>query len=395
MRAGGFESPARFRTLPFPADSKPPSPLQNRCQKQLVYFRHARIHHAVGLTLRSFILLALVMVSMSSAWAAPLKVPAVTNNAVAFIESKGQPMAYSFGGLGPGKTWRDVTARAFAINLRTGRKTALPPLPDGVGRLASTAVAVRGQILIFGGYTVSSTGAEVSTPDVFSFDPARRTYTRLAPMPIPVDDTVSFVFRDRYVYLVSGWNTKANSTAVQVFDTKSGTWSRATDYPGTAVFGHAGGIVANTFVVMGGVRAERQPNGKNRYAISEEAWWGEIDAGNPLRITWVRLHAPPVHAAYRVAATGSTQLQAVVFVGGTDNPYNYDGIGYNKVPSVPTTEVFSFDVEKGFWRVHVRRKSGTMDHRGLIEWRGRFHTIGGMDQNRRVLSRVTAVKPAS
>lgn len=339
------------------------------------------------------VILALVVASSFVGLAAPLKIPAVTNNAVAFIESQGQPMAYSFGGLGPEKSWRDVTARAFAINLSTGRKTALPPLPDGIGRLASTAVAVRGRILIFGGYTVSATGEEVSTPDVFSFDPVKRHYVRLPPMPIPVDDAVSFVFGDRHVYLVSGWNTKANTAAVQVFDVQTSSWARATDYPGTPVFGHAGGIVDNTFVVMGGVSATRKPDGKNSFAASEEAWWGEIDAANPLRIMWVRLHAAPVHAVYRIAATGSPGRKAIMFAGGSDNPYNYDGIGYNKVPSAPTTEIFSFDVERGFWRVHARRKAGTMDHRGLIEWRGRFHTIGGMDDRRRVLSRVTTFKP--
>jgi len=359
----------------------------------LIYFRQNPDRHALGLTIRVAVVLALVMVSNFSVRAAPLKVPAVTNNAVAFIESNGQPMAYSFGGLGPGKTWRDVTASAFAINLRTGRKTALPPLPDGVGRLASTAVAVRGQILIFGGYTVSSTGEEISTPDVFSFDPGKRRYERLPPMPIPVDDTVSFVYGSRYVYLVSGWNTGSNTNAVQVFDTETGSWSRATDYPGSPVFGHAGGIVDNTFVIMGGVRAERRTNGRNSFEASDDSWWGEIDASHPLRITWVRLHDAPVHAVYRIAATGSRSRKAVVFVGGSDNPYNYDGIGYNKVPSAPTTEIFSFDVERGFWRVHARRKAGTMDHRGLIEWRGRFHTVGGMDAQRRVLSRVIAIKP--
>ena len=359
----------------------------------MIYLQRAASLHAAGQAFRALAWLAFVLVSVSIGWTAPLKTPAVTNNAVAFIERKGQPMAYSFGGLGSGKTYKDVTARAFAINLRTGRRTELPPLPDGIGRLASTAVAVRGKILIFGGYTGSATGDEVSTPDVFAFDPASRSYERLPPMPVPVDDTVSFVFGDRHVYLVSGWSSKSNTTAVQVFDVATSSWARATDYPGTPVFGHAGGIVDNTFVVMGGVAAERKPDGKNSFTASEEAWWGEIDAANPLRITWVRLHAAPVHAVYRIAATGSRARKAVVFLGGTDNPYNYDGIGYNKVPSAPSTEVFSFDVERGFWRVHARRKAGTMDHRGLVEWRGRFHTIGGMDDRRRVLSRVVSVKP--
>ena len=61
---------------------------------------------------------------------------------------------------------------------------------------------------------------------------------------MPVDDTVSGVWRDRLIFLVSGWSVDANVDAVQVYDPALNRWMRATPVPGIPVFGHAGGIVA-------------------------------------------------------------------------------------------------------------------------------------------------------
>ena len=91
---------------------------------------------------------------------------------------------------------------------------------------------------------------------------------------------------------------------------------------------------------------------------------------------------------YRIAAVGSARLNAIVFAGGTDNPYNYNGVGYDKRPSAPSMEVFAFDVLRGNWIVAVPKPVATMDHRGLVEWGGRFHTLGGMDKHRRVIGSV-------
>ena len=325
------------------------------------------------------------------AYAAQLKSPyPISNNAVALVEIKGAPWVCSFGGLKSGKTYRHVSADAFAVNLKTGEQRKLPPLPDSLGRLAGTAVAVKNKVYIFGGYSVAKSGAEISTPDVFVFDPSSEQYGKADPMPTPVDDAVSFSYRDRYIYLVSGWHNDRNLSVVQIFDTHTSTWLRAIAYPGTPVFGHAGGIVDRAFVVFGGVKSELQANGRNKYSASDEAWWGEIDEKNPLKVSWTRLHAPPVDTAYRIAAVGSSRVSAVVFAGGTDNPYNYNGVGYNKARSKPSPELFSFDMAKGQWHIMVPRAKGMMDHRGLIEWNGRFYTIGGMDRRQRVTSDIAS-----
>ncbi len=336
--------------------------------------------------MRHLLFLLASLISVFAVHAAPARPPAgVTNNAVAFCNVDGVPTAFSFSGLKAGKTFRDVTADAFAVDLRSGARRALPPLPDNTGRLASVAATVADKVYVFGGYTVAADGTEVSTPDVFAFDPRSKAYRRMATMPAPVDDSVAFAYRDRFVYLVSGWHNDGNVAAVQVFDTQSNTWARATDYPGTPVFGHAGGLVDRTLVVVGGVAAEKQANGRNKYAASDEAWYGEIDEADHLTIRWQRVRAPPIKTRYRIAATGSARLSAIVFAGGTDNPYNYDGIGYDKRASAPSAEVFAFDVRRGNWIVAVPKPVATMDHRGLIEWDGRFYTLGGMDARQRVI----------
>ena len=71
----------------------------------------------------------------------------ISNNAVAYHAPT--QTAYSFAGLRAGKTWRDVTAAAYACDM--GRKACktIASLPDGVGRLASTAQTVGDIIYVF------------------------------------------------------------------------------------------------------------------------------------------------------------------------------------------------------------------------------------------------------
>lgn len=67
------------------------------------------------------------------------------------------------------------------------------------------------KVYIFGGYAVAADHSEHSVASVHRLDPAENTYAEVAPMPVPVDDTVALVYRDRYVYLVSGWHETGNA----------------------------------------------------------------------------------------------------------------------------------------------------------------------------------------
>lgn len=343
-----------------------------------------------------FPLFLLAALAALPAVAAPLRVPdlpqPVTNNAVAAVVRDGRWEVFSFLGLGAGKTWRDTTNQAWAWHEGDAAWQELPAVPVPVGRLAATACAVAGKVFLFGGYTVDEQGAEVSTPEVFRFDPAGRTYTACAPMPLPVDDTVSAVYQDRYIFLVSGWHKTRNTTAVQIYDTQNDSWERGTEYPGTPVFGQAGGLSGATLVVWGGVRVLRAPLNGMKYAPSTECWLGEIDSEDCTRINW-RAVAPPANARplYRAAATGvSAGGGSIIFAGGTARPYNYNGVGYDRQPSEAVAEVFVYDVARGDWREGTAPMDiATMDHRGLLEYKGDCYIVGGLDAQQAVTARVT------
>lgn len=316
-----------------------------------------------------------VIVTVLSAFTSP-----ITNNAVAYGDGKDGPALYSFLGLEAGKTHKDVSRKAFACALESRKCRILGDVPVEQGRLASIAVNVGGQILLFGGYTVAPDGGEVSTPDVLAFDPKTESYSSRAPMPTPVDDSVALVYQDRYVYLVSGWHDEGNVNLTQVYDAKDDRWFNATPYPGTPVFGHAGGIVGREMVITDGVAVvERHPiTGRRQFGLVDEAWHGEIDAGDPSLITWRQLPAHPGLPAYRMAAVGNDEDGIIVFAGGSNNPYNFNGIGYNGKPSEPLAQVFGFNVETGEWTQYADKDTPTMDHRGLIHARGQYWTFGGM-----------------
>lgn len=310
----------------------------------------------------------------------------ITNNAVAGIEREGRTYFYTFNGLGAGKTGRDTSAVAWQLDPATGTAKRLADVPGGIGRLASTAVTVGARVYIFGGYSIAPDGSEKSTPEVFAFDPATGQYEARAAMPTPVDDAVAVLYRGRYIYLVSGWHDTGNVALVQVLDTRENRWFEATAYPGTPVFGHAGGIVGETLVIADGVKGVRLDDGRPAFVISGEAYAGEIDASDPSVISWRALPPHPGKPLYRMAATGVAERGLILFAGGGENPYNYNGIGYDGVPSRPSDAVFGFDVGADGWRQMASKPRATMDHRGLLRFGRQFCTLGGMAGDQRVIA---------
>lgn len=308
----------------------------------------------------------------------------VANNAVATHGTK----LYSFAGLGVGKDWSDVHAKAFACDVQTTTCETLAPLPDAEGRLAATAQTVGDRIYIFGGYTVAEDHTEVSTPELFIFDPKTKAYTRGADIPVPVDDSVSYVYQDRYIYLISGWHKDTNVSDVQIYDTIDNTWQRGTDWPGAPVFGHAGGGVGNVMVVCDGVEIipPKDDNSRRSFETISACWRGDINTEEVTKINWSRLPQLPGKGLYRMAATGWADRNFVLFAGGTDNAYNYNGIGYNKIPSEPSAHVWGYDITANEYVVFKDKPTATMDHRSLINLGdGRFATLGGMGEDQHVL----------
>lgn len=314
---------------------------------------------------------------------------AISNNAVASHE--GTQTVYSFSGLKAGKAHEDVSANAFACVIPTKSCTKIDPLPDGVGRLAATAQTVGDTIYIFGGYSVSEDGTETSTPEVWAYNIKTQSYARVSDMPVPVDDTVSLPYQDRYIYLVSGWHKDDNVVNVQLYDTQTDQWQPASDWPGAPVFGHAGGIVANVMAICDGVivKQPKAPETRRSFTDISACWRGEIDPGDPTKINWRRLEQLPGKGNYRMAAIGWPEESLVVFAGGSDNPYNINGIGYDKVPSAPSAHVWGYDIENDTYVLLEDKPIATMDHRGLIHLGGdEFITIGGMGKDQKVQDRM-------
>jgi hypothetical protein len=322
----------------------------------------------------------------------PLPEP-LSNNAVAEFSRDGVQYVMTFLGLGPGKGHEDISRKAYLWRSDTAEWEAFPNVPVEKGRLAAVAVGLYDRVLLFGGYTVEPDGSEKSMPEVFIINPLDGSYKRRADMPVPVDDTVAFAWANRHIYLVSGWHDEGNVSHVQVYDTWEDSWAMADTFPGTPVFGHAGGIVGNRFIIVGGVGVLGETDGKRQFGAVNQAWLGEIDPGNPQRISWSELPLLEETAQYRMAATGDEESGLVLFAGGSRRPYNFDGTGYDGLPAEPEDSLFAWDTAAATWvRFPDASRTATMDHRGLlgIENAG-FITIGGMTAGQAVTGSVVAV----
>lgn len=312
------------------------------------------------------------------------------NNAVAIAERHdGETALYSFFGLTSGKTHADVSTAAYRCTVRTRVCESIAHPPVAEGRLASVAVTLQDRIYIFGGYTVAADGTEVSTPEVFAFNPQTEDYERRADMPTPVDDAVAFAYADRYIYLVSGWHNDGNVADVQVFDTREDRWFDATPYPGAPVFGHAGGMANGTIVIADGVAVIGEKDGRRQFGEVGEVWIGDIDPNDPAVIAWRAGHSHPFGPLYRMAASGDGRHNRIVFAGGGDNPYNYNGVGYDGVPAKPSDVVFAFDLDTEEWGMLGRLSSPSMDHRSLLIDDDKFFIVGGLDETTAVRGAIT------
>ncbi len=303
----------------------------------------------------------------------------VTNAATASGVIDGAPWVFSVLGMDSTKRWSGITRRAHAWSPGSPRWRTMSAVPGAVGRLAATAQVVRGRLFVFGGYTVDSTGAERSVANVDILEPRLNLWSSGADIPVAVDDAVSVVYRDSLVYLISGWHDTANVQLVQLYDTVRDAWFAASPIVGSGVFGHSGGIAGQTIVYVDGAVPQ---NAVTKYRVAPQVWVGTIDRKKPTVIDWRAGGAHPGPALYRaaVARCGSQ----VVFAGGTDNPYNYNGIGYDARPSQPSPLVLSFDPRRRAWQTLPALATPTMDHRGMSIVGDAGWLIGGMEAGQRV-----------
>jgi hypothetical protein len=316
---------------------------------------------------------------------------AVSNNAVASVKVNGNLVLFSFMGIGEKKTWDAITNRAFGLNTENGKWSEVRPVPGPAGRIAASAATVKDVIYLLGGYTVDSRGYETSVRSMELLLPSKGIWYRAASLPIPLDDTLVGAYRDRYIYTVSGWSQDNATPKVLVYDSRKDKWEEATPIPGTPVFGHAGGLVKDTIVYCDG--AYKNPaGGSPKYVASDECWMGKIDSKDLTKIQWSKISAHPGTARYRIAAVASDHDQKIYFSGGTDNPYNYNGVGYDGRPAEPSPVTFAWNLRTSKWEViNEKTPNPAMDNRGLLITRRGLVRIGGMEAGQKVSAKVVVL----
>ncbi len=275
----------------------------------------------------------------------PLPIP-VTNNAVASLH--GGLELYSLMGIGPKRTWNAITNQVFALHLSAGKWSEGRPVPGVAGRLGASAAGAKNHVYLFGGYVVDGQYNEMIVANVDAYLPEERRWARGEDMPVPVHDAIVGVIKDRYIYLIGGKSKNGPVNRVQVYDVDQNKWSPATPFPGTPVFGHAGGIAEETIVYVDGAKKNAE-GASPAYIASDECWMGKIDHKDPLKITWTKLPAHPGPARFAIVAGAGEKDRKIYFSGGATLPYTFKGLDANGKPPVISPTTFTFDTHGSKW----------------------------------------------
>jgi len=313
---------------------------------------------------------------------------AVSSNAVA--STKNGLEIYSMMGLGPKKTWDDITNAMYVLRLTSGKWIEGRPVPGVAGRLGASAIAARGQVFLFGGYVVDGQGTEMTVADVNSYVPEDHRWYRAADIPVAVDSAVIGVNHDRYIYLVGGRSKNGPINNVQVYDAEKNTWSQATALPGTPVYGHAGSLADDTIVYIDG--AKKNPAEGAPYVSSDECWMGKIDRKDPNKIEWSKLSPHPGPGRFGIVAGSGEREHRILFSGGTATPHNFKGLDSDGKLAEISPVTFAFEVHGARWQTVVEDTFDVRtDGRGILTTPLGPLILGGMLKNGAISARVLAL----
>jgi N-acetylneuraminic acid mutarotase len=310
---------------------------------------------------------------------------AVSSNAVATL--RGGLEVYSVMGIGPKKTWDDITNHVYILHLSGAKWSNGNPVPGVGGRLGASAIGVKGKIYVMGGYLVDGQGGELTVSDVNTYMPEERRWYRAADIPVAVDSAVIGVDHDRYIYLVGGRSKTGLVNNVQVYDVETNTWSQATPFPGSPVFGHAGGLGDETIVFVDG--AKKNPAGSSpSYVTSDECWMGKIDHKNPNKIEWSKLPPHPGTARFGIVAGAGEKDRRILFSGGSPSLHNFKGQDADGKPVQFSDVTFSYDVRAKQWETVTEDTYDVRsDSRGIAYTPIGPMIVGGLVKNTAVTAR--------
>lgn len=256
---------------------------------------------------------------------APLPMP-MANHALCAAEVNGTWNVYAFGGITAGLTNADIHRSAFRYDVDADAWTALPDIPDTLGKIAAAAGVVGTTAYVIGGYHVFN-GApfELSSNRVHRLDLLTNTWlTNGANVPVPIDDHVQAVWHDSLIYVIGGWSNTTNVPNVQIYDPALDQWSVGTPLPNNnqyKAFGASGTIIGDTIYYFGGASTASNLPAQDKLRI------GVIDPLVPTMITWLPAITGGLGPRYRSAC--AVVDGAPTWVGGSAVSYNYNAVAYN------------------------------------------------------------------
>ncbi len=338
----------------------------------------------------AFMLTASLSASAQWTWTpvTPLPMP-TSNHALCAAEVNGSWYVYAFGGITSGLQESDIHRNAFHYDVAANSWSALPDVPDTLGKIASAASVVGDTAYVIGGYHVfSGSPYELSSNRVHRLDLTTNTWKpNGANIPVPIDDQVQAVWRDSLIYVITGWSNTTNVANVQVYDPAHDQWTAGTPVPNTALykaFGASGVIIGDTIYYHGGASTGANFPAQDRLRI------GVIDPLVPTSITWLPAVAGTLGARYRAGAIAVDG--APVWVGGSAVSYNYDAVAYNGSGIVqPATDILRWS--QGAFSSFGTAPAMVMDLRGVGDiGGGSFVIAGGIGAQQAVLDSVWLVQ---
>jgi len=312
---------------------------------------------------------------------------AVSNNAVAAAKSAdGKTYLYSFGGIDETKAWSGIHNRSYRYDVLLESWESIPDLPMSTPVIAAGATNIQEKIYILGGYSVNMLSQEVSSNQLFEYDPTSNTYTEKASLPRATDDHVQVAYKDSLLYVISGWSNNGNIVDVQIYNPALDEWQIGTPLPNLSeygAFGASGAMLDDTIYYAGGATVV----GFN-FTLKPLLRKGYVHPDDPTQIDWSVQEME--HAlGYRMAslALNFDDTDGIIYwIGGSDISYNFDGIAYSNGQGVPATgDIREYDRGSGLFQRLEGVIQPTMDLRGIGQiGLGNFMIAGGMGENQTV-----------
>lgn len=316
---------------------------------------------------------------------------AVSNNSVIEAFSGDTLCVYSFTGISEGLEPEDIHLKSWRYNSILEEWTQLPDVDDFQGKIAAGASSVNNVIYLIGGYHVFSNFSEQTSEKVHRFDADANAWIEDgADIPVPIDDHVQAVWRDSLIYVITGWSQNTNVNDVQIYNPSDDTWTAGTPTPNSStfkVFGASGTIIGDTIYYYGGTRIS-----PFNFVATNDFRKGVINPEDPTEIVWSVEPDNNLQEGFRMACTSFGD--EVVWIGGSEIAYNFDGMAYSGGAIVPPhQEIRTYNTVSQTWSFFENSPFAIMDLRGIAmaaedEW----IIAGGMTANAQVTDAVYRIR---